>query len=474
MMPMGETYSSHFGESDAVLWTIERDPVLRSTVVAISLLDRTPDWELLQTKVQRAAASVPILRQRPTDVPFRLGPPRWGAEAVDLDYHLRRLVAPEPGGLRELLDFAQTEAARPLDRRRPLWELTLVEGLPHGSAAFVEKFHHSLTDGLGAIEIATALFDGEPDPELEPMIEVDPEPARGAPGLVVATGVDTVRTGLRMSRSAIRALPRVVRHPVRTTRRGLATTASLARMVAPVTSPRSPLLTSRGKSWRFESFDVPLGSMLDAAHAAGCTLNDAFVAAVAGGLRRYHERHGVDLDDARMTMPISLRHAGDPLGGNRFTPARFLIPLDVADPAERIRRIHALAGAVRDEPALPLTDAVAALLNRLPAPVTTAVMGSMLKGVDLVTTSLTGFRSPMWLAGARVVRQYAFAPPSGAALNVALLSHEHTCCIGLNVDDAAVPDIDVFFACLLEGFAEVLDTAGVGHTVSITEVTPVP
>jgi lactate dehydrogenase-like 2-hydroxyacid dehydrogenase len=92
----------------------------------------------------------------------------------------------------------------------------------------------------------------------------------------------------------------------------------------------------------------------------------------------------------------------------------------------------------------------------LPSPAVTQVFGSMLRNVDFVATNVPGLPVPAYLAGAELLRQYAFAPPSGAALNVALLSHVGHCCIGVNIDRAAIADPDLLVSCLQEGFDEII------------------
>ena len=124
-----------------------------------------------------------------------------------------------------------------------------------------------------------------------------------------------------------------------------------------------------------------------------------------------------------MTMPINIRHEGDTAGGNHFTPARFAVPVGIADPVERMQAVRALVREWRREPALALTDTLAGVLNRLPTSTTTALFGGMLKCADFVTSNVPGAPLPVYLAGAEVQRLYAFGPPSGAAMNVVLLSH---------------------------------------------------
>src|SRR5213078_3755466 len=111
---------------------------------------------------------IPPFRRRAVEVPFGLHNPIWIEDPdFDLDYHLRRAALPAPGGPEELAAFAADVAGRPLDRRKPLWEAYVVEGLEHGHQAFVSKIHHSLIDGVAGVAILAALFDLAPDAPLE-------------------------------------------------------------------------------------------------------------------------------------------------------------------------------------------------------------------------------------------------------------------------------------------------------------------
>jgi hypothetical protein len=246
--------------------------------------------------------------------------------------------------------------------------------------------------------------------------------------------------------------------PIGRARRARNVSTSVARLLAPVPESASPILTERSLRRKFDTIDLALPDLKGAAKAAGCTANDAFLAAVVEGLRRYHVRHGIELDELRLTMPVSLRHEGDELGGNHFAPVRFAVPLRIDDPAARMQELGAIARSWRAEPALDYTDAVAGVLDRLPVSVTTSVFGAMLKHVDAVVTNVPGIPTRSFLAGAEVLRQYAFAPPTGAAVNVSLISHVDSVCVGVVTDGAAIPDDDVLLACLVEGFDDVLST----------------
>src|SRR5207248_570416 len=117
------------------------------------------------------------------------------------------------------------------------------------------------------------------------------------------------------------------------------TAQSIAKAIAPASAPLSPLLTERGLGRRLDGFDVGLDELKRAAKAAEGSLNDAFIAAVVGGLDRYHRRHGVPATELRVTMPINLRREGDPAAGNQFAPARFTVPLRAPDAVHRMREL---------------------------------------------------------------------------------------------------------------------------------------
>ena len=142
----------------------------------------------------------------------------------------------------------------------------------------------------------------------------------------------------------------------------------------PVTETGSPLMKERTLVRQLGVHEVPLSKLREAAHRSGGSLNDAFVAGVAGGLRRYHDKHGVPIGDLHLTMPISLRKEDDDMGGNRITLMRFDVPVGIADPAERISQIRERTAKVRNEKSTALhpddrrcAEPDAALVHRLDA-----------------------------------------------------------------------------------------------------------
>src|SRR5262245_1175691 len=137
--------------ADSLLWRIECDPVLRTPVVVLGLLDRSPTPEGVEATVDRATALLPRFGQRLDPPPFELGRPRWRpAGEPSLAAHVRRVRA-TGGGLEAALAVAEPDAAAAFDPARSPWTLTVVDGLDRGRSAVVLRFHHTLTDGVGGI-----------------------------------------------------------------------------------------------------------------------------------------------------------------------------------------------------------------------------------------------------------------------------------------------------------------------------------
>jgi WS/DGAT/MGAT family acyltransferase len=453
-------------DTDTLLWTIGRDPVLRTTIVAVLILDRAPRWKDLQGRMRALTDALPRLRSRVEPAsPLRPGRPRWVEDTgFDLDVHLRRMVAPPPATLRTVLDLAQVMGTTAFDPELPLWEAVVVEGIDGGQAALVIKLHHAVVDGVGGIAWILGLLDRTraprhrhaAGPAASGMFD---QPDDGAVSGADGPGSRIARLAriVPASRRALEAAGRAAADPVAQVKRARATAESVGRLLAPAGRPLSPLMTTRSMGRRFEVVDLSGDLLHETAAASGVTMNDVFVAGILGGLHRYHRDHGFDTDQLRVLMPVNVRNGRDAAGGNHFVPARFVLPAG-ADPAECLRRVHSVAGSWKNAPGLGMSDVLAAALNVLPPAMTTVLWGSMLKGDDFVATNVPGPPFETYLSGAHVERLYAFAPTSGAALNVALVTPAGRACVGINLDTAAVPDGAALARCLEKGFHDVFVT----------------
>ena len=338
----------------------------------------------------------------------------------------------------------------------------------------IMKIHHSVIDGIAGVGLLLHLLDVERHPadheHRAPHGPTDTE-VGGTEPVPGAVADEWHWTGLSgrlpsLTRSAIgragamahlfETAVHSVLHPFASFGTLETDALSLGRLLAPAPTPLSPILRGRGIGRHFDTIDLTVGAIHDVALSLSCTMNDVFVAGVLGGVRRYHLLRGSKVEHLRALVPISIRSATDAKGGNQFVPVRFVLDADISDPRKRIHHVQGVMNKWKHNPALELTDAVTSVLSRLPPALTTLLFGSMLKGGDFVATDIPGAPFDTYLAGAQVIGLYAFAPPSGAAVNVALVTSAGQECIGINLDTVAVADCDAMVECIRAGFEEVL------------------
>lgn len=439
---------------DAMLWAIEQDPAFRSTMMMLTVFDRELDRDQFMDRIERSARLFHRFRQVVVAPPFGVAPPRWVVDTnFDLAYHLRFLRAAGEGTLRDVLDMAAPIAMSGFDRARPLWEYYVIDGMSEGRSALLQKVHHSIVDGVGGADLYAQMFDLERHPELD----LGPLPDPPASETVTKRGLfaeGVAHQAKQVGRLAARRRGSAERVVDPASWRAKA--SSLRRIVTPDWEPMSPVLTGRSLSVRFDTITLPLAPLKKAANNRGCRLNDAFVAAAAGALARYHRALGVEPVPLKMVMPINVRPDDpDELTGNQFVPVRMVIPADEPDPAKRMTATRDIVAQWRREPGLswfgPFSNVVSKMAMAFNAPLP--------RGYDFGTSNVAGPPIPLYLAGAKVEANIPLGPTDGCAATMVLLSYlmEHAV-IGITTDPAAIADTVLFRQCVIDAFEEVAAT----------------
>ena len=450
------------GWDAATFRTASADPSLRSTVIALAILDRAPDWERLHARLDRLTLFVPALRKRPLYGATGFSAPRLAVDPdFDLDVHVRRYRLPVDVGWQGLLDDARRMSLTDFDRNRPLWEAVLIEGLPGDQSAFLLKLHHSIADGAATVMIALSLFEfGEQVNPDEPV----PPPAPAAEDVsvtdvTIANLTDNFKWGTELAASSIRGAVGLVRGsvsaPTQTWSRVWNTVSSIGRFTSVTDGPMSPVLAGRGTTYRFAAFNLPFAALRGAAKSRDLSVNDAFLAALAGGFDIYHRRHGVVLDELRINVPISLRgDPGDRTGqaSNAVSIARFPFPIAGLSTSERMTAAHDLVSDWREEPALRLADPLAEVSWFVPVP----MLAQAAQSSDITASNVPGPPVPLYLAGAKMLAAYPLVATIGAAVNITMVTYDGTAYVGISADDRAVSDLSDLVADLRAGFAEVV------------------
>jgi diacylglycerol O-acyltransferase / wax synthase len=445
---------------DYLLHRGEAYPATRSAFLGLEILDAPADWGRLREAIDRASRVVIRMRQKVVVPPVPTTPPQWVVDPdFDLDYHLRRIALPRPGTMRQLLDLAEITLQSPLDTSRALWEALYVEGLEGGRSALLMKLSHAITDGLGGVALFEQVYDTERDAAPRPMPLV-PVPRD-------VTGADLVRSSLQRlpettlsagRKALVRAAGaagRLIGQPGPAVTEAVGFANSALRVLGPPAAAPSPLLRGRSLLSRTHVLELPLADLRAAAKTVGASVNDAYLAALCGGLGQYHEELGVPVDALPLAIPVSLRTGDDPASGNRFAGITIAAPLAQPDPAMRIRLIREQVIARRNEPAIDVIDRIAPALGLLPDGALQLVT-DRIKPPDIQASNVPGYAQETFLAGAKVERQYGLGPLPRVAMMAILISRAGTCTVTFRYDTASFTATDLLEKCLQAGFDEVV------------------
>ncbi len=444
---------------DQMMHLGEGDPSRRSSMVNLEILQSAPEWDRVVHAFDRMSRVVPRFRQKVVTPTLPTTAPRWVVDPdFDLGYHLRRVRLPEPGTLRQLLDLADTIASSPLDPARPLWTVTLVEGLEGGRAALVDHLSHVVADGVGGVAMAVELYDLTEDAPLRDMPPV-PTPADLSPNELSKQGLrELPGLGLRRGRALAGAAVHAVRHP----RRSVEFVQSLGRVLHD-SGKRSPLLTRRGVSRRTSTLQVDLAALKAAGKKYDGSVNDAYLAGLTLGLQAYHRASGVDLETLRMAVPVNLRQEGDSMEGNAFTGIFFEAPMREPDLGRRVSTIRDAVRAGRDEPAVDVMGLIAPAVVNLPM-VVLQELNTNVSMADVQASNVPSYPVDTWIAGRRVVGQYGLGPLPGVAMMATMISRNGVCYIAFRYDPLSFDDQPLLEASLREGFVELVGEAAVSAT----------
>ena len=417
--------------------------------------------------LQRSLDIAPLYRRRLTEMPLHFANPVWvdGGE-VDLDHHVRRVAVPRPGSLLQLERCVARIHAEPMDRRRPLWEVHVFEGLQGGRAAFYMKVHHAVLDGAAGVALAQALFDVAPR-SARTAAAGRPAAARAErPGIVRLAGA-ALRHDAAQYVKLVRHLPDVLRllsGMVKSAGGGVGA-SNLRRNFS--FGPKTPLNVAITAERGFAGVSIPLEEAKRIAASQEAKLNDVVLALCSGALRRYlAHRGGIPKKPLIATMPISLRQAGNTDFSTQATLSLVSLSTHIADPVRRLRAIRDASGAMKsvarraqsliptDFPSIGvpwLLGGLAGLYGR------SRLAGAIPPLANLVISNVPGPPATLYAAG---LPMRAYWPLSivehGLGLNITVMSYAGSLDFGIVSASKAVPEPRKLARALLEAHAELL------------------
>jgi len=424
-----------------------------------------PDGGIEIERVRAHVASrlhlLPRYRQRLHYVPLTNDPVWVDDDGFELDYHVRHSHLPRPGSDAQLKTFVSRVLERPLDRKRPLWEMWFIEGLSGGRFAMLCKVHHCMVDGIAGIELLAALMSPVPDTRIERPQPWAPQPVPSTAQLLR----DDFRRRADASLDAVRSVPELVAGGSRT---GVgARLGSLWGFVRSGVQNASatPFNGPIGPHRRVEWLGFDLAEMKQIKTRLGGTLNDVVLATVAGAIRRYLGHHGASVEDGefRALIPVSTRTTGEQgTPGNRVSAWIAPLPLDEVRPRVRFDRICALTAAYRDnheERGAEVLTSTAEWTTALPLAAAVRLI-SRTRAFNIIVTNVPGPPVPFYLLDAPMTSAYPHVPLfENQGLGIALLSYAGRLYFGLVGEWDLLPDVDRLAAWIEASYAELREAA---------------
>ncbi len=442
-------------------------------VGSVAVIEGSLKFEDFRKVILSRLHLIPRLRQRLMQVPFNIDYPYWVDDpSFDIDLHLQCIALPKPGSWKELRATASSIMSEPLDRTRPLWHFTFVEGLdnipqvPAGSVAIISKVHHVAIDGMAGTSMMALMFDISPKPaKLNPPLPYEPKPLPDPFSLMINSSMSFVTKPFK--------LPLIMADAVTATfKLGFVNQAQKLKLpTAPFSAPPSPLnrIISPRRMWNsallsFERVKV-LKDMMDT------TFNDVILAICAGALRRYLlEKKKLPLKPLVGMVPVSTRTNAEKgqTSGNQISSMLVQLATNVADPIERLEtiaentiRTKTYQDAIGAKTLAKMAEAVPfGLANQAAQLYSRYKIAEMHNPVFNVTiTNVPGPQMPFYLNGHKVLTVMGMAPIiDGMGLIITVFSYNGLVSISPTSDANTMPDIDVFTRYLRESANE-LETA---------------
>ena len=409
-------------------------------------------YEDVKAHLTKRLHLAPVFTRKLALMPFDLANPVWiEDDDIDLDYHIRHTVLPEPGTQQQLEALAARLHSSLLDRSRPLWEFYVIDGLADGTKGFYCKVHHAAVDGQAGVALSNAMLDLTPVPRT-----VRPPRGRrvhryqlGVAELLSAALSNTLQQASMLGK-LLRPLGKALLDNAResVTENGFSVDALRRRLKMPPATPFNVSITNQRV---FAALTLPLGEAKRLSKAHGASINDLVLWLCSTALREYlKDSH--ELPEASLVagVPVSLRAEGDTSMNNQVTMSMVALATQESDPLRRLQLIREATGSMKhtmgafgrliptDFPSLGapwLLSGLASLYGR-------SGLADRLRMANVAISNVPGSPLPLYLAGAKMLDYYPVSIAShGVALNITVQSYMGQLCFGLIACRRAVPDV---------------------------------
>lgn len=436
---------------------------LKVAIVNAADFDGEFNFDVFRRTIERRLHLLDPLRYRLINIPWRLHHPMWMEDCeVDLDYHLRRVHVPSPGGRRELDRLIGEIASTPLDRTRPLWEFHFAEGMVENRFALIGKVHHALADGVASANLLARLMD----------LTGSAQDERDLPGGCASPSKTELLWEAQLDHfHQMAELPRLIRDAAR----GITRVRRRARerpddpdMAKIFNAPPTFLNHVVSPVRTFATATLSLAEVKETAKRLGVTFNDIVLAMAAGALRELLLRYDGRADRPIIaTVPVATDRTPDRVTGNEIGGLTVSLPVHIDDPVERIRLTSRAATDAKEENELLGPRLQARMMDYLPPPVAPALFRRQgertahNKLMNVAVSNVPGPRERGHIGGAPVSEIYSVGVLSaGSAFNMTVWSYVDQVDIAVLSDDQTFDDVHEATDAMIHAFSEIRHAAG--------------
>ncbi|OBK77718.1 wax ester/triacylglycerol synthase family O-acyltransferase [Mycobacterium sp. 1274761.0] len=450
---------------------------LKVAIINAAEYDGEYSFEVFRRTIQRRLHLLDPLRYRLIDIPYKMHHPMWMENCdVDLDYHLRRVQVPSPGGRRELDQVIGEIASTPLDRSRPLWEFHFAEGMADNRFALIGKVHHTLADGVASANLLARLMDlagGEQD-ERDDYMTCEP-PVKG----------ELLRSAARDHAQNLAALPNLVRDAVR----GIARVRRRSReygdhpdMAKMFKAPPTFLNHVVSPVRTFATASLSLADVKETAKHLGVTFNDIVLAMAAGGLRELLLRYDGRSDRPILaSVPVATDKSPDRITGNQIGGLSVSLPVHIDDPLGRVRLTALATARAKENYELMGPELQGKMMEYLPPPFAPTLFRWQSRHaarnsiMNVAVSNVPGPRERGHIGGAPVSEIYSIGVLSpGSAFNMTVWSYVDQVDISILSDDRTFDDVHEATDAMIHGLSEIRRAAGLPAELAVVGTAMAP
>jgi len=413
---------------------------------------------------------IPIFNKKLARSVMQLDHPGWvDVEHVDLDYHIQGMKLPKPGTFEQLQEVVAEMHAVRLDRKKPLWQFMIIEGLEDGRVALYSKVHHAAIDGGAGMVITQALYDLGPVPrEVEPPKPFVSQRKPTVPERAILGMHDMATNVVRQQLKFAESVPKTMAQMADLAASAVKNHGSVG--LVSLLAPKTPFNRTITAERTFAARSVSLMDVKGISKATGAKVNDIVMAICGGALRAYlSEKH--KLPDAPLVafVPVSLRASGNKELNNQVFGMNCPLATNYGDPLKRLQVVQRESSQTKDV-AGSVKDAAPQDYTMLGAPLVlpglmklygqTKLADVLPSAVNLTISNTAGPPFPMYCAGAKVVSLYPVSIPiHGVGLNITVQSYMDKMDFGVTAGAVAMPDTDHFADLLVASFDELKKAA---------------